>query len=194
MKNGILIYSAIALMTSGCSSESMKDISSGLSTISSGLSAANSTLSGKPSAQKSAQPKQSVVLITQTQINKISDSLDQKTQDKNINQAILEATPVIGKFLEINSCIAGYNGSTLNQFAAPGKSYPEFNYTGSLVPRMRYHDKSSCVTILRTQGWKMPAKNALQFETTYVSDNSGESFKHYYEVVKQPSGEWLFTR
>ncbi len=40
----------------------------------------------------------------------------------------------------------------------------------------------------------MPARNALRFEVSYISDTSGEVVKGNHEVVKQPSGEWLFTR
>lgn len=179
---------AIALSISGCTS-TLKDINSGLSTINNGLSAVNSTLSGKPALQQGNSAS-----LSPSQQAKIQSSLNQKTQDNNINIAISEASPVISEFIGMNSCITDYNGSTLNKFAAPGKLYPNNSYTGSPVHQMRYHDENSCASVLRVQGWQMPARNALRFEVSYISDASGEVVKGNHEVVKQPNGEWLFTR
>lgn len=183
-----ITMTAIALSISGCTS-TLKDINNGLSTINSGLSTVNSTLSGQPALQQ-----ENSVSLSSAQQAKLQSILNQKTQDKNINIAVSEASTVISEFIGMNSCITGYNGSMLNRYAAPGKLYPSNNYIGAPVPQMRYHDKSSCASVLRIQDWKMPARNALRFEVSYISDTSGEVIKDNNEVVKQPSGEWLFTR
>lgn len=132
--------------------------------------------------------------LSSAQQARLQSSLSQGTQDKNINTAIAEASPTIRGFIETNSCITAYNGSALNRYAAPGKNYTSVNYIGAPIPKMRYHDKTSCVSVLRIQGWKMPAKNALRFEVSYISDSSDEVVKSNHEVVRQPNGEWLFTR
>jgi hypothetical protein len=187
MKKSIAI-TAIALSISGCTS-TLQDINSGLSSINSGLSTVNSTLSGEPALQQDNSAS-----LSSTQQAKLQSILTQKTQDKNINIAISEASPVISEFISMNACITGYNGSMLNRYAASGKLYASNNYIGAPVPKMRYHDKSSCASVLRIQDWKMPARNALRFEVSYISDTSGEVIKGNHEVVKQSSGEWLFTR
>jgi len=187
MKKSVAI-TTIALSISGCTS-TLKDINTGLSTINSGLSSVNSTLSGQPALQQGSGAS-----LSSTQQAKLQSTLNQKTQDKNIDTAISEASPVISEFIGMNSCITNYNGSMLNRYAAPGKRYASNNYIGAPAPQMRYHNKTSCASVLRIQDWKMPARNALRFEVSYISDTSGEVIKGNHEVVKQPSGEWLFTR
>jgi uncharacterized protein YchJ len=58
----------------------------------------------------------------------------------------------------------------------------------------RYHDKNSCLTILRLQGITAPALNALRFEAVYLAEDSGESVIKEHEAVRQLDGQWLFNR
>lgn len=132
--------------------------------------------------------------ITDEQSAKIDAALQIKTDNKALEQAVAEAAPTIAPFLKINSCLAGYNASALNVYAAPGKTYPNNNYTGGPLPTMYKHTKGNCATVVRIQGWEMPAKNALRFEVVYLSDSSGESGKTRHELQRQSGGEWLFSR
>lgn len=132
--------------------------------------------------------------VTETQAAKIDSALQLKSPNTTLTQAVSEAKSTIGPFLKIHSCLSGYNASSLNVYAAPGKLYPNNNYPHSLIPQMRGHDKSSCLTVQRVHGWTMPSANTLRFEVVYVSDSSGESGKSHHEVQKQPNGEWLFSR
>ena len=132
--------------------------------------------------------------ITDEQSAKIDAALQVKTADKALEQAVAEAAPTIAPFLKANSCLAGYDASVLNVYAAPGKTYPNNNYIGGPLPTMRKHSKGACATVLRIHGWEMKAKNALRFEVVYMSDSSGESGKSHHEVQRQASGEWLFSR
>jgi hypothetical protein len=136
----------------------------------------------------------SLAKISIEQQEKIKSALFEKTNNESQDQAIYEASQNIYNFIRINSCIKNYSGSLLNTYAAPGKEFPSHNYIGSPLPTMKYHDKSTCATVLRIQGWKMPAKNALQFEVVYISDSSGESNKRNHELIKQSSGQWLFSK
>jgi hypothetical protein len=187
----ILICTAIALSISGCVN-TLKDINGGLSTINNGLSTVNSTLAGRSTTLTPQQNNSAS--ITPSQIGSIQSSLKQKTGDSNIDKDIFEASPVITDFISMISCMTGYNGSVLNRYAASGKEFSDIAYMGAPVPQMHYHNKSSCATVLRIQGWRMPARNALQFEVSYISDTSGEVVKRDNEIVKQANGEWLFTR
>ncbi|MFN3789067.1 hypothetical protein [Massilia sp.] len=132
--------------------------------------------------------------VTETQAAKIDAALQLNSPNTAIGQAISEAKSTIAPFLKIHSCLSGYNASSLNVYAAPGKLYPNNNYPHSLIPQMRGHDKSSCLTVQRIHGWTMPSANTLRFEVVYLSDSSGESGKSHHEVQKQANGEWLFSR
>lgn len=57
----------------------------------------------------------------------------------------------------------------------------------------KYHNKNQCLSVAKIQGWRVPALNALQFEVLYLADDSGETRKENYQIVRQPDGEWQFT-
>lgn len=132
--------------------------------------------------------------VTKTQAAKIDSALEFNAPNTTLTQAVSEAKSTIGPFLKLHSCLSGYNASSLNIYAAPGKLYPNNNYPHSLIPQMRGHDKSSCLTVQRVHGWIMPSANTLRFEVVYLSDSSGESGKSHHEMQKQANGEWLFSR
>jgi hypothetical protein len=132
--------------------------------------------------------------LTETQAAKIDVALQLDSPNTALNRAVDEAKITIGPFLKIHSCLSGYNASSLNVYAAPGKLYPNNNYSQGPMAQMRSHNKSSCLTVQRVHGWTMPTANALRFEVGYVSDLSGESGKSFHEVQKQANGEWLFSR
>lgn len=132
--------------------------------------------------------------ITESQAAKIDAALRFDSPNAALAAAVQDAKGTVAPFLKAHSCLSGYNASMLNVYAAPGKLYPNNNYSQSPVPQMHRHDKSMCATVLRVQGWTMPSPNTLRFEVVYVSDSSGESGKSYHETQKQPNGEWLFSR
>ena len=141
-----------------------------------------------------AQAAQGMASITASQVAKIEASLNLAGAESDLKTAVEEAAPNISSFVKINSCLAGYNGSALNAFAAPGKSYPNNNYIGGPMPTMYKHSKAACATVLRIHGWSMPSKNSLRFEVVYTAEDSGESGKTEHEMQRQAGGEWLFTR
>lgn len=131
--------------------------------------------------------------ITAEQLARIDAALAVKHQNRDIAQAISEASPVIRDFVRTAACVPmSGRSNVLNAYAAPGAN---LSWVGAEpMPAMRYHNKSSCVSVLRVHGWKMPAKNALNFEVVYHAEDSGESTVQQHELVKQPSNEWLFAR
>lgn len=132
--------------------------------------------------------------ITELQSAKIDAALRFNSPNAALAKAVEEAKVTVTPFLKAHSCLSGYNASILNVYAAPGKFYPNNNYIQAIIPQMHSHDKTTCVTVLRVQGWTMLSPNTLRFEVVYVSDSSGESGKSYHEIQKQPNGEWLFSR
>lgn len=147
-----------------------------------------------PAAAAPAGGRQEMMQMSTEQLAKLDVALAVKTKNRKLRAAIDGAAPVIRDFVKTNACITGYDGSALNAYAAPGKNYPTHNYIGAPMQTMKRHDKSSCVSVLRLQGWSMPAKNALRFQIVYHAADSGESVKQNHELIKQPGGEWLFSR
>lgn len=106
-----------------------------------------------------------------------------------------EADATLKEFIERMSCMVDYTGaSAMNTYAAPGATA----VVGTLsavrpMTRTPYHNKATCLTVTRVQGWMAPAKNALRFEVVYSADDSGEAVKSHHEWVRQPDGTWLAT-
>lgn len=138
-----------------------------------------------------------IAAITPDQEERIKKETEKKFQDARLRNVIADASSTLKEFVAKVSCLP-YNGGDLNAqitsmftiYAAPGRSLfllPPANQT-------RYHDKSSCLSVVRIQGWNAPALNALKFEVVYLANDSGESAKTDHEMVKQPDGVWLFNR
>lgn len=128
--------------------------------------------------------------MTPEQLERLHAALAVKTDDRAIAAAIEEAKLVIRDLARTEACVTYESSSALNRYAAP-----DIRLSYALpMEMMRYHNKSTCVSVLRIHGWRLLARNAFEFEIAYVADDSGESFARRHEVVKQPSGEWLFTR
>ena len=110
-----------------------------------------------------------------------------------VRQLAQEAAPAIGAYVERESCLSSYEGaSAMNEFAAPGAYLA--GWGSAPMHSARYHNKASCMTVARVQGWTAPANNALRFEVLYKAEDSGETWKLNHEVVRQPDGAWLFTQ
>jgi hypothetical protein len=131
-------------------------------------------------------------LITTAQQNKIAKELVKKTGQKKMQTKMSEASSVIQEFLENDSCINDWsaNSSRLMYFAP---NSPQL-FGPMLVGSMRYHNKQQCLTVARIGGWTSPALNAIAFSVTFQAEDSGEVVQRSHELVKQPDGEWLFTR
>lgn len=156
-----------------------------------GMVAQNQT----PSTPKRSTPKGFAVISAEQQ-QVISREISKLVPKDAVGKSAVDAAPAIASFIERLSCLIDYTGaSALNEYAAPGVNYFGTMYGGPLRPMAtQYHDKNFCMTVVRVQGWKAPAKNALNFEVTYKADDSGEVKKIEHEAVKQSDGIWLFTR
>ena len=148
-----------------------------------------------PFTPKRSTPK-GFAVVSADQQQAISREISKLVPKDAVGKLATDAAPAIASFVERLSCLIDYTGtSALNEYAAPGVNYFSSMYGGPLRPMAtQYHDKNFCMTVVRVQGWKAPAKNALNFEVTYKADDSGEVKKIEHEAVKQPDGIWLFTR
>lgn len=138
--------------------------------------------SGIPGSLPSMSPEQ---------LQRMDAALSPDKHQGALAASIREAAPIIRDFTRTSACINSYSTSRLAAFAAPRSNYQFFS--PPMLP-MRYHDKSSCLSIVRYQGWSMPAQNALRMEVVYHADDSGEGATRGYELTRQPDGQWLFSR
>ena len=127
--------------------------------------------------------------ITAEQVAKIDSALSVQVADPEIATAIQEAMPNIKAVVKIASCNPFHTAQPYPMYAAPGKTIYHSPMRG-----MSYHNKAYCLDVVRIHGWSMPAKNALRFEAVFHASDSGQGDSDDFEMVKQPSGEWLFTK
>lgn len=185
----LFISSLVTMSMVGCANvnEGLNTLNNGLATVNQILGAPNTTTGQSTSAPNLAR-------ITTAQTNLISQNINKGQQQASAKMriAITEASPNIEKVIRFISCYPNFNPQKfLNQYEAPNED-PFITHTP--ISRMQYHPKTQCVSVVRFQDWSMPAANALKFQVVYQSDSSGESNTQKYEMVKQPSGEWLYKR
>lgn len=129
--------------------------------------------------------------ITAVQVDAIKIALPTNLRNRQTAIALKEASATIIEFLKVESCIAGYNATPLNKFAAPGKVYFSFAYEGPMT-MMKGHSKARCLTVNRIHGFEMPTMNTLGFEVVFAAEDSGEMSKRHYTLGKQDDDSWLF--
>lgn len=164
--------------------------------------AAASTGSGSPAAGPAvgAMPAQrpaprGFAQATPEQQLAIKQELMKNLPSENIRKLATDAAPTISAFIERLACLADpAGGSALDEYAAPGVGLGAVYATMGPMRAARYHNKGSCMTVMRVHGWTAPANNALQFEVVYKAEDSGETAKSFHEFVRQPDGAWMYTR
>lgn len=126
----------------------------------------------------------------------LAKELPKTLPSPQIKALVAEAAPTITRFIERLACLADVlsGAGALNEFAAPGTTLSSYYVSLRPMRETPYHNKATCLTVIRVQGWRAPANNALQFEVVYKAEDSGEAAKTAHELVRQPDGAWLFTR
>lgn len=186
---------AFFILQSGTAHAQFLDrLTKSLEQVNGALEETNRALAGQPATVTlvNSPPSAGVARITDGQRSAISQRLASPQTNAELQEAIRQATSTIQPLLERVSCISNYNQSILTKFAAPGYAFG----IGHVLPmiRMQYHDKATCLDVVRLQGWSMPARNALKFEVVFEAPDSGESMKNDYTLVRQPDGVWLVHR
>lgn len=153
---------------------------------------ASATAPGQP-ARRATMP--GYAIASDAQLAGYSGEIGKNVSNAKLRPLIEEASPAIAEFIGRLACLVDIKGtSAMDAYAAPGVSLHNRYVMMRPMYNMRYHDKGSCLTVSRVQGWKSPANNALQFEVVYKADDSGEIKKLDHEAVRQPDGTWMFTR
>lgn len=174
-------FTALTLL-SGCVAEMTKT-----------LEDVNAALA-KPLTKSPSLNSKHLARITPEQVAKVDSSLTVKIDDSRISTAIQEASGNIKEMVKITACFTGISqqrNSPYTKYGAPGSGN---HLDASPMYLLKYHNKTYCLDVVRIHGWKMLANNALEFEVILHAEDSGEGGRVRAIIVKQPSGEWLFTQ
>ena len=128
--------------------------------------AADGTAPAAAPPQRASTPRGFAELTTEQHAAVVKE-LGKVLPSTQVRQLAQEAAPAIAAYIERVSCLATYDGaSALNEFAAPGVNL-SFVWISGPMHSAHYHNKASCMTVARVQGWMAPANNALRFEVLY---------------------------
>ncbi|AGH81352.1 hypothetical protein PCNPT3_07070 [Psychromonas sp. CNPT3] len=178
------LISLIILATiTGCVN-TLDDLNSGLASINTTLN--NTTLNN---TTLNNTTNNNVKKLSPSELDRLDNLLLVSSKNDAVRSAINEAKVNIKAAISLDACSASRNKMT--KYAAPGSM---IKYYRPPMSSMRYHnsDANQCLNVVRVQGMKMLAKNAMAFEVTYESKISDEVATMKYRMLKQPSGEWLF--
>ena len=108
-----------------------------------------------------------------------------------VSKQVAEAVETLKAFIALNSCISDYAGkSQLQAYLGP---HGDLNAINPPYAALHYHDKGSCLDVIRIQGWTALSLNAVQFQVVYTAADSGESVARTDTMQKEPDGTWLMN-
>lgn len=125
--------------------------------------------------------------ITEQQKQAIRDNIQPNTDDKFLNEYILQAKDNLALYLEVMGCQNDKEkiraGKVLSsKYWALG---PE-----AVIPRTKYHPVDQCMTVTSIGNWSAPLRDTLRFSVTFSSEVSGESEKRGITMIKE-NDRWL---
>lgn len=174
----LVACASVSLALAGC-----QGLNDGLTQINSDLTTLNKALAEKNNAYATG----GAILPSVSQRDVIRSQLSTKLMDRDLEAAKNEAAATIEKVMGIASC-NDKPWQYTSQYLHP-QSYTSFN----MMEFMQYHPKNKCLTMVRLDGWKMAARNAIAFRAVFSSDYSGESSARPFLMRKTPEGVWLFA-
>ena len=174
------------MVLTGCES-----VSTALETTNAVLGATNSVLGAATGTSYSSSSRSSSSYSrsphpTAEQQLKI-DNLAFKASNAQIQRAIAEAKPNIQKILRETSC---FNNKALTPYLTSKANSGGSAWFSRLSWKFNHHPENKCVDVAKVYGWKMPAKNILDFVAVYSSEISGETTSVQIRMEKE-DGEWL---
>lgn len=131
------------------------------------------------------------VAMTPEQTTGLQAALSVKIGDPVIARDVAEARPLIEKLVTIGACNtsdAAWNATNVDRLNP--KTFNDY-IIFTIVGTSKYHDKRFCFDVQRVGSWSKPAKNALSFQSWYVSSQSGEAGTVSFELIKTPEGRWM---
>ena len=101
-----------------------------------------------------------------------------------------EAADLISLIVQTSACAT--SGPAWNRLNRVSES-PQNHTYGLYSPmrNMQYHNKTSCLDVIRIDKWAKPAKNALSFRVQLISGQSDEAASLAFVLVKSMEGQWL---
>lgn len=166
--SSLYLSTLICFSLTGCQA-----VSDTLATVNGALNSVNSVLSG--------------TAVTSTAQSSADSAVNKARPNSSAKTLFDQAKPSISKYVALIAC--NTPTSQLARYSDPDSSVP--NGLGMPQHTMSHH-KSGCLNILRIEGIKKLAANAVEFQTVYISPQSEETVRKQHHAIKQPSGEWLF--
>lgn len=158
------------------------------------LNAKLNKLGNAASSSSQGAPSSMLAPITPPQSAAIDRLLTAPVDDPAVVADRTEAMPLIRMILATGTCAVdrGAWNATSRYQLEPGKTLA-FNSDSWLLPngRLKYHDATKCLTVLRLADWSKSARNALEFTAYYVADDSGEAASQDVQLQKGSDGHWL---
>lgn len=130
-----------------------------------------------------------VAAITPAQEAQIDKLLAAPNPDPRIRADLQAAEPLIKKILATEAC--AQNGAamlSLNKFSLNPQSHFDFAF---LMHWMEYHNKRSCLDVMRIFAWGKPANNALSFSVNYIAEDSGETGSQNFILQNTEENGWM---
>lgn len=142
------------------------------------------TVTGTSNSGKLTAP---MAKITEQQKQAIRDNIQPNTDDKFLNEYILQAKDNAAYFLEVMSCQNDDSNINAGRVLSSG-----YFATGAqaIIPRTKYHPVDQCMTVTSVGNWSAPLRDTLKFEVMFSSDVSGEAAKRLITMEKE-NGKWL---
>lgn len=111
----------------------------------------------------------------------------------NARVAMTEAGVLLDQTIATISCATDAKAfHTLNKYRVKPRNYatPDHSLWFTAMGGMKYHDRSTCVTLNRIAKVEMPALNAMVLTLNYVSDSSGEAATKTV-TFRKLGGQWM---
>jgi len=115
-------------------------------------------------------------------------------KNKEALAAMYEAMPVIERVLGVHRCLRTQESlRLLNVYAVPGRDMTQMsaNRIYELIPNSSYsHASGLCFSVSVLDQWVVLEKNSLQFNVTYIADDTGDRTRFQYTFKKTEDDLW----
>ena len=102
------------------------------------------------------------------------------------------ASPVIRTMVTTAACASVAEAwNARNRLMMRPRTFGGYEPATTPMLRTKYHDRTTCMDVVRIVNWSKPAANALKFQAYFVAADSGESASVIFELQRASDGEWL---
>jgi hypothetical protein len=116
-------------------------------------------------------------------------------KNKEVLAAMYEAMPVIERVLGVHRCLQTEESlRLLNIYAIPGRDMTRIparnNRLDDLFPNTALHHSRLCFSVSVLDQWVKLEMNSLQFNVTYIANDTGDSIRYQFAFKKTDDDLW----